>query len=274
VQAERSGPAPEVASLSFGGEWRRYQQLALDAFERDRAAGKRRTHIVAPPGSGKTLLGVEIVRRLGERALVLVPNSAIQAQWPEAAALFAGGAGIVAPDPAAPVACLTYQALAQLDDPGAALTQLAERRWTAERAAATGEQAERVEADARGWTGAAAARRARDLARITASIKRQIARGELAGVGLRDLLSPTARQRIDGLRGAGTVVLDECHHLASLWGYVVRTLLAELGDAHVVGLTATPPDALTTEESELYAELLGRRSCVTATSPRTRSSRG
>ncbi|HEX6700141.1 MAG TPA: DEAD/DEAH box helicase family protein [Gaiellaceae bacterium] len=250
-------PAPELASLSFRGEWRRYQQLALDAFERDRAAGKRRTHIVAPPGSGKTLLGVEIVRRLGERALVLVPNSAIQAQWPEAAAKFAGGAGVVAADPTAPVACLTYQAFAQLDDPGAALARLAERRWVAERAAATGDVPERVEADARAWTGAASARRAGDLARITASIKREIARGELAGVDLADLLSPTARQRIGDLHGVGTIVLDECHHLASLWGYVVRTLLTELGGAYVVGLTATPPDALTTEESELYAELLG-----------------
>ena len=53
-------------------------------------------------------------------------------------------------------------------------------------------------------------------------------------------------------------MLDECHHLASLWGYVVRAVLEELGDGvHVVGLTATPPDELTTEEAELYAALLG-----------------
>jgi superfamily II DNA or RNA helicase len=36
--------------LPFGGEWRRYQKAATAAFERDRAAGRRRTHIVAPPG--------------------------------------------------------------------------------------------------------------------------------------------------------------------------------------------------------------------------------
>ena len=53
-------------------------------------------------------------------------------------------------------------------------------------------------------------------------------------------------------------MLDECHHLASLWGYVVRAVLEELGEGvHVVGLTATPPDELTTEEAELYAALLG-----------------
>ena len=55
---------PQIGSLSFGGTWRHYQALALDAFENDRRHRRRRTHIVAPPGSGKTLLGMEIVRRL------------------------------------------------------------------------------------------------------------------------------------------------------------------------------------------------------------------
>ena len=71
----------ELAALRFRGDWRHYQSLALDAFERDRAAGLVSTHLVAPPGSGKTLLGFEILRRLGSPALVLAPNSAIQAQW-------------------------------------------------------------------------------------------------------------------------------------------------------------------------------------------------
>ncbi len=48
--------------------------------------------------------------------------------------------------------------------------------------------------------------------------------------------------------GVATVVLDECHHLASMWGYVIRAVLSELGDVHVIGLTATPPDALTGDE--------------------------
>ena len=70
------------------GTWRRYQKAAIAAFERDRG-GRRRTHIVAPPGSGKTLLGVELVRRIGRRALVLTPNSAVQMQWPRAVRKFA-----------------------------------------------------------------------------------------------------------------------------------------------------------------------------------------
>jgi hypothetical protein len=116
-----------------------------------------------------------------------------------------------------------------------------------------------VAAEARTWTGAAAARRKRELGRIAASIKREIARAEHGRLELGDLLSTAARDRIDTLRrgGVGTLVLDECHHLASLWGYVVRTAVEELGDVHVVGLTATPPDELTREEAALYEALLG-----------------
>ena len=251
----------DLAALHFRGTWRHYQSLALAAFERDRAAGRTSTHLVAPPGSGKTLLGFEILRLLGRPALVLAPNSAIQAQWTRTGEAFGAPPGTVAAAPGAPVTCLTYQALAQLEDPGAALRGAAEARWAAERAAATGEDAAAVAADAAAWTGAAAQRRRRELARITAALKREIARAPHAGgMRLADLLAPGARSRVEALRaaGVGTIVLDECHHLASLWGYVVRAVLEELGgDVHVVGLTATPPDELTTEEAELYAALLG-----------------
>ena len=250
--------------LAFGGEWRRYQKAAIAAFERDRAAGRRRTHIVAPPGSGKTLVGVELVRRAGRRALVLAPNGAVQMQWPRAVRQFAPAAEVgrtAGAEPAFPIACMTYQSLCQLDDPEVALGRVAVTRWAAERAAATGVELEAARREGERYEGAAAERRAREIAGITAAVKREIARGEHAGVELADLLSATARARVAALRAGrvGIVVLDECHHLASMWGYVVRAVLDELGgeDVHVVGLTATPPSDLTGEESELYAELLG-----------------
>src|SRR5256885_7686931 len=254
-----SAPPIDLERLRFPGEWRRYQELALEAFEVDRHQGRRRTHIVAPPGSGKTLLGMEIVRRLGKRALVLVPNSAIQAQWLRTASAFGAEAGLAAADAGAGVACLTYQALARLDDPAVALGDLAERRWALDRAKSTGQTREAVEREAAAWTGEATARRKREIAHITASLKREIARAQHGDLKLANLLSNGARERLDLLRRnrVGTVVLDECHHLASLWGYVVRAAVEELGDVHHVGLTATPPDELTKDEAELYGALLG-----------------
>jgi superfamily II DNA or RNA helicase len=249
----------QIRKLAFPQPWRRYQTLALQAFEQDKRHASQRTYIVAPPGSGKTLIGIDIVRRLGTRALVLVPNSAVQAQWLHAVREFGAPSGLAAADPAAPIACLTYQALCQLDDPAAALGNLAERRWATERARATGTDVLQVEQEALSWTGEAAARRRRELARITASVKREIARAEHDGLRLGELLSQGARDRLETLRAGRvqTVVLDECHHLASMWGYLIRAALDELGDVHVIGLTATPPDALTAQESDLYFALLG-----------------
>ncbi len=248
--------------LSFGGEWRRYQKAAIAAFERDRAAGHRRTHIVAPPGSGKTLVGVELVRRIGRRALVLTPNSAVQMQWPRAVRKFGSPADVsrtAGPEPAFPIAVMTYQSLCQLEDPEVLIGRVAAERWLVERAKATGQGIDEVQSER--YDGPAAERRAREIARITAAVKREIARGEHAGVELADLLSDTARARVAALQAGrvGVVVLDECHHLASMWGYVVRAVLDLLGgeDVHVIGLTATPPSDLTGEETELYGELLG-----------------
>jgi hypothetical protein len=260
-----------LGALAFTGTWRGYQQHALEAFEAGRKRGQRQTHIVAPPGSGKTLLGMELLRRLGARALVLAPNTAVQAQWLRTAAAFGAGPAVAAADPSAPIACLTYQSLCQLDDPAAAVREQAERRWASDRARATGGSSQDAMREAGGWAGAARDRHQREVARIMAAIRRDIAKGHGAGgtgagaggtgAGLEfdQLLGPGATERIAALRtnGVRTVVLDECHHLASMWGYVVRAALAQLPAVHVVALTATPPDALTTEEHDLYTGLLG-----------------
>jgi hypothetical protein len=160
-------------ALSFGGEWRPYQRAALAAFEKDRKHGNQHTHIVAPPGSGKTLLGVELIRRIGRRALVLAPNQGIQQQWPRAVAQFtrtrAGAAELAGADVLKPIACLSYQALCQLDDPEIALGRLAMTRWADEWAAATGLTVAEAQLEGEAFEGPAADRRARELSR-TASM--------------------------------------------------------------------------------------------------------
>lgn len=49
----------------------------------DRHAADGRFHVVAAPGSGKTVLGLEVVRRLGAPALVCAPTLALRGQWVE-----------------------------------------------------------------------------------------------------------------------------------------------------------------------------------------------
>ena len=238
------------ADWTLRGEWRHYQQLALDAFEADRLAERDRTLLVAPPGSGKTIVGLEIVRRIGSPALVLCPTQTIQRQWYDKQSLF----GAPSPD----LHLLTYQSLCQAGDPDGMLRAAAERRWLHERAAAIGVPEADAQAEAAAWTGRARERYEREVGRLVARFKRDAATGKLADIPPEDMLAANARARLSELRAAGvaTVVLDECHHLASLWGALLKTVLDELAPAHVIGLTATNPDDLTPDEAGLYKTLL------------------
>ena len=74
-----AAPPALLGRMRFSGTWRDYQQRALDEFAEH--AADRRTHVVAAPGSGKTVLGLELVRRIGRSALVLAPTRIIRDQW-------------------------------------------------------------------------------------------------------------------------------------------------------------------------------------------------
>ncbi len=73
-------------------------------------------------------------------------------------------------------------------------------------------------------------------------------------------LHDNGRALVAELRAAGPIllILDECHHLLEVWGRLVEELLAELPEAWVLGLTATPPEALTTDQLVLVDGLFGR----------------
>ncbi len=67
--------------IRFKGTFRDYQQSVLDNIDSHLSDSK--IHIVAAPGSGKTVLGLELVRRLNQTALILSPTVTIRQQWGE-----------------------------------------------------------------------------------------------------------------------------------------------------------------------------------------------
>lgn len=76
--------APETqpqSSWRFAGTFRPYQQRILERF--DGLKQDHRIHVVAAPGSGKTILGLELICRLGQPALILAPTITIRDQWIE-----------------------------------------------------------------------------------------------------------------------------------------------------------------------------------------------
>ncbi len=67
--------------LKFKGNWRTYQARVLSRF--DEYKKDKRVHIVAAPGSGKTTLGIELLRLLDEPCIILTPTITIREQWVE-----------------------------------------------------------------------------------------------------------------------------------------------------------------------------------------------
>ncbi len=109
---------------------RPYQQEAVQLLQEKFRAGARQFHVVAPPGSGKTIIGIAFLQSLRLKTVILSPNSAIQAQWIDkygrATADIVDTFGkvwggdvrhLVSHDPSAttPILSLTYQRIAVRD---------------------------------------------------------------------------------------------------------------------------------------------------------------
>lgn len=247
-----------LSAWRFDGTLRAYQRAALDRVDVD--AGKP-LHLVAPPGAGKTLLGLLLAARRGRRTVVFAPTTAIRAQWVGAARVLANDDAAVSDDPDRPadLTALTYQAISVVDssEPFAAL---AHARWVDELIAddRTPDQAEEW-LEALSQSNAAAY--GRGIRSRSRALRRTLARQDAAA--LTAALHPRSRELLERLVEAGveTIVLDECHHLLDHWALVVAALVARsraVGrEPLVIGLTATLPSPEDANEYENYVSLLG-----------------
>lgn len=139
-------PDPVLACYELGIDFHPYQQDAIKGLLSRWQSGERRLHLVAPPGAGKTLIGLELLRRIGRRGVVLAPTGSIAHQWVSAGqrhfvaldSLEAElGSALVSSDPAAqtPLLALTYQRVSVKGSQGlhdnvkALFSQLAEQGY-------------------------------------------------------------------------------------------------------------------------------------------------
>lgn len=223
-----------------------------------------RWHLCAPPGAGKTLIGLELARQVGRPTLALAPTTAIRDQWRASVAQFgADPATFTSDDPAmaVPLRCVTYQLLGNPGEADAELRAAARRLWVAEVAAEVGPEA--AEARVRATEEGDAKRAGRELGRHVRALRRSLGTGEDVGVPRAQLLGPRTTALVDQLAasGLGTLVLDECHHLLDWWALVVSVLVERLagspGRVAVIGLTATLPEPASSREAGNYEGLLG-----------------
>lgn len=253
-----------VPATQFASKLRPSQQEVVDIARRKLADGGRRLHIVAPPGSGKTVLGLYLWAELVRRpALVLSPTSAIQAQWTEATRLFGldpQDAAVVSRDPAAPGALtsLTYQSLtiARRGDGGLEAAALAVWR---ERLLEKG-QAQNEE-EARLWIEDLERHNATYYERRLAAYRKEVRDQSARGGDALATLHASSRAALERLRerGVGLIILDECHHLLGHWGRVLHSARGLFDEVVTVGLTATPPDpqGRHSDDVERYEKFFG-----------------
>jgi DNA or RNA helicases of superfamily II len=68
-------------NIGFIYPFRDYQTRVLDQMQHMMKDNK--LHVAAAPGAGKTVLGLEVIRRLNKRALIFVPTINLRDQWKE-----------------------------------------------------------------------------------------------------------------------------------------------------------------------------------------------
>lgn len=66
-------------NVKFKGKFRDYQLRVLN--NADKYLLDRKINIVASPGSGKTILGLELIRKLNSTTIILSPTTTIKYQW-------------------------------------------------------------------------------------------------------------------------------------------------------------------------------------------------
>ncbi len=254
-------PPASISDLRFSGQFRQYQQTVLAGVET--GLENDRYHIVAPPGSGKTILGLELVRRIGRRTIIFAPTTVIQRQWVQTLSAFlppdvpidryAGS------DPAAetPISVFTYQLIATPSAATEEMEALALTRWRDDLTESGVDGATDPEQRITEIREANPGTYAKELTRRRQAVRRELLRADAADVY--GLLHPNAQALIDRLvaQGVGVVVLDECHHLLDYWAIVLRALTARLQDPQLIGLTATLPEPESEREYDNYIDLVG-----------------
>lgn len=209
--------------MAFRKSWRIYQSHLLDRL--DRYLDDKRLHLVAAPGSGKTVLGLEVIRRVNEPTLVLSPTITIRDQWvARLIELFlppgSGRPAWVSTDLRSPalLTVVTYQALHTVccgEPEGHAL------------AASDGISNNHFEMQTDSGD-------ANHLAREPVTIP-----GFLVEAKYKAL------------------VLDEAHHLRAEWWRVLTAVAEQLENPTIIALTATPPYDVSPFEWQRYEDLCG-----------------
>ncbi len=258
-----SSEIPTFGNIRFSGTLRPSQSAATSIILPQLERGEKRLHIVAPPGSGKTILGLYVWADLVRKpALVLSPNSAIQAQWTARTSLFNLDSKdkFISTDPKKPglLTSLTYQSITMPRHGGEGFDEIALQLWT-EKLIADGQADDHQSAEA--WQVSLKDSNPNYYTSRLGTYRKKV-RDDFAENGnALWTLHESAKANLLRLKevGIGLIILDECHHLMHHWGRILAEVKELFGDPIVLGLTATPPNIEATPgtDAKRYDEFFG-----------------
>ncbi|GHU41646.1 hypothetical protein FACS1894111_04240 [Clostridia bacterium] len=230
-----------LEDYTFRSPWRNYQARILK--EMSSFLSDDKINIVAAPGAGKTVLGLELVRRINKNVLILSPTITIKMQWVDRfLQLFekdnshdsSANAHQQTESPACHSHNLTEKTSQQTDTPDFISTDIYNlKRFNV------------------------ATYQALHYAFNRKKINEQLDGEEEEPLKERavsiayDLIAELKKNHIE------VVVLDEAHHLRSAWWKSLTSVLKELGDIKTISLTATPPYDAEKGEWERYLQVCG-----------------
>nr|ADC36161.1 hypothetical protein [uncultured bacterium 162] len=217
-----SGAFP--VEMGFRGKWRTYQVRLLDSLNDH--LDDNRVHIVAAPGSGKTIFGIEVVRRINKRTLVLAPTTTIRDQWAERLIQQFLPIGDSRPDWVSTdirkprrLTIVTYQALHALCS-----------------GQPDHEPTENLESE--------------ENLSFSPAIVIENGNGDGNAKAAEQVELPASLSRFE------TLLVDEAHHLKAEWWRTLTFVVNRLRPT-VIALTATPPYDVSPFEWQRYEELCG-----------------
>lgn len=262
---------PLLTDLQFRYPMRGYQREILDLVDRKLAQGEREIHIVAPPGAGKTIIGLQMISSLKCPALILCPNTTIQSQWGGKLDLFLPVEsnehqygdklrldqllGTQDDKPLKPITVLTYQVLSTPGREQEYLEKLAHNSWVKElikgRSGGTGEAELRILEIFQNNPKAYQKEISRHVSRLRKRLAEEMDLAEVLHPNAIELLQTLRRQKFK------LVLFDECHHLTDYWAAIMQHLIKYLDNPVVVGLTGTPPEKKSASQELRYLSLVG-----------------
>lgn len=266
---------PLLDDLNFRYPMRGYQREILDLVNNKLALGEREIHIVAPPGAGKTIIGLQMISTLKCPALIVCPNTTIQSQWGGKLDLFLpiesdeqnlGDQfksklrleqllGTQDDKPLKPITVLTYQVLSTPGREQEYLEKLAHNSWVKElikgRSGGTGEAELRILEIFQNNPKAYQKEISRHVSRLRKRLAEEMDLNEVLHPNAIELLQTLRRQKFK------LVLFDECHHLTDYWAAIMQHLVKFLDNPIVIGLTGTPPEKKSASQELRYLNLVG-----------------